>query len=90
MLISRKVMHNGGLVPRWYGISYWKVYTDELVCYPFPLNHLVAWARMIWFASRDAKISWRDKYFDLLKCYDEGLKSKWSQTDGEGPARTGY
>ena len=41
------------LLPRGYGLSYRKSYSDLVVCYPFPLNHLVAWAREAWWRMRN-------------------------------------
>uniref|UniRef100_A0A6M3LFB8 Uncharacterized protein n=1 Tax=viral metagenome TaxID=1070528 RepID=A0A6M3LFB8_9ZZZZ len=54
----RKTIREAEPLPRWYGGAWWNVDTRTVVCYPWPLNLVLAlcrtwWLRVRWRAIRD-------------------------------------
>lgn len=65
MRISYRDLEEGGIIPRFYGISYLERDNFHYVCHIFPLNHIVGWARglwnKVWMKVRNQRISIRDR-----------------------------
>ncbi len=53
----KKIIEEGQVLPRGYGFAYREWHRRTYVAYPFPLNHVVAAARNLWFWCRDAHFS---------------------------------
>ena len=71
MLISAMTMHATGIIPRFYGVAYYKTGVDCVVMYPIPINKIVGTVRRWWiWAKRAPSIAERDA--DLLTAYTKG------------------
>ncbi len=44
---KRRMVQEGGVIPKWYGIAHYDWQTSEAVCYRIPLNVLVTWYRIV-------------------------------------------
>lgn len=44
----KKIIENGTIIPKGYGIAYYSPITNHAICYPIPINILVALGRKIW------------------------------------------
>ena len=53
----KKVITQGEVLPKGYGLAYPELWSMTYVCYPFPLNHLVRICRTFWLTIRNAKIN---------------------------------
>jgi hypothetical protein len=53
----KKIITQGEVLPRFYGLAYPELWSMTYVCYPFPLNHLVRICRTLWLRIRNAKIT---------------------------------
>lgn len=86
----KKVIRRGRMIPGWYGIA-WLDYTENsVICYPIPLNVVVAVIRNIWtwleFGYRGVSPNVRDAY---RQGYEEcerkmGKMGKMEKGGGEG------
>ena len=53
----RKIITQGEVLPKGYGVAYPELWSRTYVCYPFPLNHLIRICRTFWLKIRNAKIN---------------------------------
>lgn len=60
----------GGSIPRWYGLSYYRPEHDSIVCYPIPFHLVIRWLRHIMYFIKFAGAK-DDKY---LKAYNYGYE----------------
>lgn len=69
----KRVVTEGEMFPRGYGLAWWKWETREAVCYPIPLNLGVRWGRDVyhWMRWRSATVRERE----LVRAYQAGLAS---------------
>jgi hypothetical protein len=47
MKITRLQLHEGALIPKWYGVAYWRWDTDVAICYPIPWNLVVRYWNLL-------------------------------------------
>lgn len=57
-----EVMVNG--LPKGYAYAYREYNLCSYVLFPFPLNHIVKWFRLIWLAIRDANPDFYEEAFE--------------------------
>src|SRR5512144_944087 len=63
-----------GMKPRaGYGFSHFNYNRDYAVFYIFPLNHLIAFLRRLWFKYRDSKQTELEKYQRLCRHYEKTI-----------------
>jgi len=53
----KKIITEGEMLPKYYGLAYPELWSRTYVCYPFPINHLVRILRTFWLKIRNAKIT---------------------------------
>ena len=70
-----KVISEGELIPKGYGIAWPLFYSREFVCYPFPLNHIIAGIRTFYLKIRDARINTHDEISGLKTDVDRLVKA---------------
>lgn len=88
MMLTRKEVHLGEMLPPWYyGISYQDWASDVYFFYPIPFNYLVRWARnsqFYWnkFRSQSPTHQWvkmddihKDMQDSWMRGFDAGEKS---------------
>ena len=44
----KKIIKQGERIPKGYGIAYYEMWADRTVCYPIPINIIIALARRVW------------------------------------------
>lgn len=67
-----KVIRNGDVIPRFYGIAYRSFIDDKAICYPVPLNWLVRWGMEI---ARRLKVPGTTKFERaVVAAYQKGFK----------------
>jgi hypothetical protein len=49
LIVKRREIIEGSIIPRFYGIAYAEWNRRVFVCYPVPINLIVHWARELWF-----------------------------------------
>ena len=54
-ILTGRDLAEGAMMPRGYGVAYWRWDLDQAVCYPVPFNKLIGWCRRAYAALRSAK-----------------------------------
>ena len=74
LIIAQRIAE-GEAIPKGYGIAYLEDYGAIAVCYPFSLNHFIAWIRCGWLKVRNAKADFVTKAYweGYQKGYDCGM-----------------
>lgn len=70
MRIAKEVRH-GELIPKWYGVAWVRWEVDAAICYPMPLNLIVAAVRAvaIWM-----RYGYRAVPYNARDAYAQGLR----------------
>ena len=75
----KKIIPQGELFPKWYGVAYHDMFQLSYVAYPIPLNLIVRWARNVKFWLGVPRKSFRselEKTFHDLG-YERGYRRGW-------------
>ena len=93
-LKMKKEVQPGSPMPKGYGVSHLVEGNSVKVCYPMPMNHVIAWARSLYFRIRYARPNkWDEK---LVLEYTDGLRNgfdkgfRGGQTTIPGVTRQAY
>ena len=82
MKIAKEV-RKGEVIPEWYGVAWVRWEVDEAICYPMPLNLLIAAARAIAIWMR---YGYRAVPYNARDAYAQGLRDgKRSNAGGNAP-----
>jgi len=81
MRISEKHIREGEEIPRFYGVAFHDFVRHEYVCYPIPLNKIVAWIQWLRWKLKSPGL----RLFEMGKAhalgytrgYDIGFKRGW-------------
>ena len=57
LYVTGQEVHAGAMLPRFWGVAYWRDYDDIAVCYPVPINLLVGWSRKAYVWMRHVRPS---------------------------------
>jgi len=68
----RKVIGEGEMLPKGYGVAYQNWSNFTAVCYPFPLNHLIGSIVKFWWKYRNQKPT--EYIVKLSERYNDGFK----------------
>ena len=80
MIVKRKEIIEGSIIPRFYGVAYVEWSRRVFVCYPVPLNLIVHWARELWFWLISGRQTKRESVemlkYELSRSVDECIKMR--------------
>lgn len=76
MKIAKEV-HNGEIIPAWYGVAWVRLEVDAAICYPMPLNLLIAVVRSIAIWMRHG---YRAVPYSARDAYAQGLR-EWKRSN---------
>lgn len=68
----KKIIYEGEMLSRGYGVAYENLNSMSVVCYPFPLNHIVGTVVRWWWKYRNTKPQEYTKA--LREKYDKGFQ----------------
>ena len=78
LIISDKRINEGEQMPKWYGVAYRDFAMYQAVCYPIPLNIIVAtWNKVLWWLTQPSTLYNNDvtDSRSLHKTYSDGYLS---------------
>ena len=97
MTLTHKQIHEGEIIPRFYGVAYRNFAQDTIICYPFPFNIIVQYWRKWWMAIRNPAKRTSDlrdqsyllglsdgeqvKRYELQRARKEGYAEGWAAYD---------
>ena len=81
-----RIIDEGFIVPRAFGVAWIRWQTDEAVCMPIPLNIAAAGARRTWFWCRHPVMLVKDPRQTFLQGSQAGLRAGQQYDDGTGGA----
>ncbi len=72
MKILKRSLREGAKCPFLHGIAYYDFDSEYIVCYPFPINLLVRFFRLIFTKKNISLVEYKNKYY--TKGYTVGFK----------------
>ena len=60
----KKIIEEGGLIPRGYGVAWRSNYGMKVVCYPIPINLIVRWFNDCWCSIMHGL--WKSRWESML------------------------
>ena len=72
-VIDRRARYCGERLPKYYGVTYERMDTMEIVCHPIPLNIMARRVRAVWMRLKNGlcPTAWEQ---DLMDAFDSGKK----------------
>jgi hypothetical protein len=72
-ITAREVLE-GQEVPRGYGVAYVEPGGTSATCYPIPLNFIVRWSLLLWYALKIPRRTWWEQRFQKVHAagYQQG------------------
>jgi len=65
--ITVREVLEGQEVPRGYGVAYIQPGGTSATCYPIPLNLIVRWSLLLWYALKIPRRTWWEKRFQEVR-----------------------